>query len=78
MFSMQHALEAFQRVFRVCAHGAADIVSVRRCQKLALCSKKPMVSGSKMEQPLAKAKSISLTHEPFIIFFSLSPSEEGK
>lgn len=41
------------------AGGAADVASVRRCQKLPLCPIQPMLAGSKTDSPLAKAEPIS-------------------
>jgi len=35
------------------------VASVRSCQKLALCLIKPVLVGSKTDQPLPKAKPVS-------------------
>jgi len=39
--------------------GAIEVASVRNCEKLPSCLISPVLPGSKMDLPLAKAKSIS-------------------
>lgn len=51
----------FILVYWICevAGGATGVVSERSCQKLSTCPTEPTPGGSKMELPLAMAKSLS-------------------